>query len=138
MKYVYGAKVVDKAQSRPPHGGRGLKFIVVNLIRFDSSRPPHGGRGLKYTVRKALFFVRDRRPPHGGRGLKCKHAGQSPEGLPSPSTRRAWIEILQAPVQSQFSNRRPPHGRLSLKQEVISNTFASLTTVFLLFWSSVF
>ena len=35
-----------------------------------SSRPPRGGRGLKYPTRRPLRTVGVSRPPRGGRGLK--------------------------------------------------------------------
>ena len=60
---------------------------------FPVGRPPHGGRGLKYDIRDR-FKSLNRRPPHGGRGLKfllyCKELSLTV----SPSSRRAWIEIL--------------------------------------------
>ncbi len=36
------------SDSRPPHGGRGLKYRLKRAQRDIYSRPPHGGRGLKY------------------------------------------------------------------------------------------
>ena len=36
------------SQSRPPRGGRGLKFRISKRNGQNSSRPPRGGRGLKY------------------------------------------------------------------------------------------
>ena len=59
--------------SRPPHGGRGLKYEDFTVIDFlcEGGRPPHGGRGLKYLSRMFTSH-HPRRPPHGGRGLKYK------------------------------------------------------------------
>ena len=40
--------------SRPPHGGRGLKSLfLIGIAIFAVGRPPHGGRGLKYIVRRS-------------------------------------------------------------------------------------
>ena len=42
------------AYSRPPHGGRGLKYRGHEERPEGHGRPPHGGRGLKY---EALIFI---------------------------------------------------------------------------------
>ena len=61
---------IEATTGRPPHGGRGLKFVLVAVRdMYDGGRPPHGGRGLK-CLSYLLFGARKRRPPHGGRGLK--------------------------------------------------------------------
>ena len=65
----------------------------------------------------AYVFFECCRPPHGGRGLKCKHAGQSPQGLPSPSPRRAWIEIIHLKCIKDMILSRPPHGGRGLKSQ---------------------
>ena len=102
--------------SRPPHGGRGLKFLHRRLCKIGAvspssrrawieitvfvrlnplavGRPPHGGRGLKLILcRNAQPPVC--RPPHGGRGLKFCAPAASGVKLLSPSSRRAWIEII--------------------------------------------
>ena len=55
--------------------------------------PPHGGSGLKYLVRRKEIWSFGL-PPHGGSGLKSLTALWSRwTPLPSPSTRREWIEI---------------------------------------------
>ena len=60
----------DWCTCRPPHGGRGLKYLI-HCARLECiSRPPHGGRGLKYVPDPVYVF--------------CYR---------SPSPRRAWIEI---------------------------------------------
>ena len=59
--------------SRPPRGGRGLKFIeILTYIKQTGGRPPRGGRGLKLTGRNNSDLVQCSRPPRGGRGLKCQ------------------------------------------------------------------
>ena len=38
----------DSVYRRPPHGGRGLKFMLNGHKQtMNFCRPPHGGRGLK-------------------------------------------------------------------------------------------
>ena len=58
MQYVdLGEEIVER---RPPHGGRGLKYVgTVQLRQAVESRPPHGGRGLKYILHtlKCLTLV---------------------------------------------------------------------------------
>ena len=124
--------------SRPPHGGRGLKYeddkkknnppwspsprrawIEIEIRDFvktvDNGRPPHGGRGLKCYPKSLLSASRSGRPPHGGRGLKCILDEYPHCILWSPSTRKAQSEA---------------GGYIKYIRK--------LTTVFLLFWSSVF
>ena len=102
--------------SRPPHGGRGLKFNICHIARRCSRRPPHGGRGLKclYLYKEVVAMPSSStrrtwiemissmarwaaglgRPPHGGRGLKCSCRPPCSAACGSSSTRRTWIEIL--------------------------------------------
>ena len=58
------------------------------------SRPPHGGRGLKFDTDISAFQSAIGRPPHGGRGLKFGIVGALDRVFGSPSPRRAWIEIV--------------------------------------------
>ena len=37
----------EMTSSRPPRGGRGLKYVGDVVRGFAYSRPPRGGRGLK-------------------------------------------------------------------------------------------
>ena len=39
--------------SRPPHGGRGLKLKMLVGLMMKLCRPPHGGRGLKSNMNYA-------------------------------------------------------------------------------------
>ena len=55
--------------SRPPRGGRGLKFKKSNLTESLARRPPRGGRGLKSVIPDYKGAGKGR-PPRGGRGLK--------------------------------------------------------------------
>ena len=62
----------NTAQSRAPHGARGLKsFPPVEAALARRSRAPHGARGLKYFPWNIDYRGRWSRP-----------------------TRGAWIEIL--------------------------------------------
>ena len=60
----------------PPHGERGLKYIVHSYI---SARlfvaPPHGERGLKFNIFRKHLTISTVAPPHGERGLKYEVEG---------------------------------------------------------------
>ena len=58
------------------------------------SRPPHGGRGLKFIFIPPIEALAPCRPPHGGRGLKLLFVNLLVGIVSSPSPRRAWIEML--------------------------------------------
>ena len=44
---VMSRSEVERAESRPPRGGRGLKSLAVSIFTSYHGRPPRGGRGLK-------------------------------------------------------------------------------------------
>ena len=67
---ILGEETADHAVvSRPPRGGRGLKFRAVIGDTAQARRPPRGGRGLKSSD-TVVSYSDLRRPPRGGRGLK--------------------------------------------------------------------
>ena len=88
--------------------------IDNSTIKQLISRPPHGGRGLKFP---AFDFKigDDRRPPHGGRGLKYFQSFDKTLNTWSPSPRRAWMEIIAIVIMSIVIVGRPPHGGRGLK-----------------------
>ena len=55
-----------QADSRPPRGGRGLKYAVAAVAQTLLRRPPRGGRGLKYFVNSFLVFLSSVAPLAGG------------------------------------------------------------------------
>ena len=65
----------------------------------DTRRPPHGGRGLKWLITKQKRLSFARRPPHGGRGLKFVDVSHSFTAVVSSSTRGTWIEIEKTKKQ---------------------------------------
>ena len=79
------------------------------------SRPPRGGRGLKSMMSESSFAPCWRRPPRGGRGLKSLSVISISCSPPSPSSRRAWIEISYVIVTKITLSRRPPRGGRGLK-----------------------
>ena len=51
------------------------------------------------------------RPPHGGRGLKCIQSYCQAVSISSPSSRRAWIEIISGFRQCRNGHRSPSSRR---------------------------
>ena len=131
---------VDSVSSRPPRGGRGLKS-VDGWGEDDSSpspssrrawieispgyfycdipigRSPRGGRGLKYGIEAIAQATFQRRPPRGGRGLKYAQKQVQMGVKRSPSSRRAWIEIIMTTYRELIARRRPPRGGRGLKSK---------------------
>ena len=79
--------------SRPPHGGRGLKFYLQPPPWYRWWSSPSRGTWIEMYRPDPGGARRAGRPPHGGRGLK--YLLFSPilkDGESSPS-RGTWIEI---------------------------------------------
>ena len=133
MKFGQASAGVPAA-SRPPHGGRGLKLVrAINSSTVISRRPPHGGRGLKLRCVGDILNP-DGRPPHGGRGLKCRLACCPLLCTRSPSSRRAWIEILWIQNRIPRAFRSPSSRRAWIKIVIVALTvigtlFASLINI---------
>ena len=68
-----------------------IKSPFNNIVNGDS-RPPHGGRGLK-SYDTVVYFLSHSRPPHGGRGLKSAGTYNVKITKLSSSTRGTWIEM---------------------------------------------
>ncbi len=112
-------------KGRPPHGGCGLKSYQAVFLGYNKGRPPHGGCGLKCDRRFAAA-ARRRRPPHGGRGLKFSECGgKTRGGEPSPSPRRAWIEMLYRVKKVAFISVSPSPRRAWI--EIMSCALHSCT-----------
>ena len=66
------------ADSRLPHGRRGLKWIIAShLAQMYQGRLPHGRRGLKSPKPDSEMCSRSGRLPHGRRGLKYQNNSKS-------------------------------------------------------------
>ena len=74
-----------------PTEGRGLESAAYYIDTYCISRPPHGGRGLKYASPATLSRLQS--PPHGGRGLKYVSRLTSPPHTRVALPTGAWIEI---------------------------------------------
>ncbi len=59
-----------EAESRSPHGERGLKFVAEQIMQAVRGRSPHGERGLKSIRYLCCSVISQSRSPHGERGLK--------------------------------------------------------------------
>ena len=73
------------------------------------SRPPRGGRGLKYH-QFASLFGRQRRPPRGGRGLKYQDGLGEQDNGQSPPSRGAWIEMQTFDIDKKLRDVAPLAG----------------------------
>ena len=70
-----------------------MKSLMVVFCFRLCRRPPHGGRGLKFLDLVEDICRRNGRPPHGGRGLKSDGLELYDGWEMSPPARGAWIEI---------------------------------------------
>ena len=79
--------------SRPPRGGRGLKYVDVVYRMVNVESPP--SRGAWIEIEDTYFEVTETwgRPPRGGRGLKSLRGRRKAPSPMSPPSRGAWIEI---------------------------------------------
>ena len=112
-----------RVRSESPSPRRAWIEILWRISLFCplGSRPPHGGRGLKYALLLPPSIFAPRRPPHGGRGLKSvpPQITMSRYLSTSPSPRRAWIEILWRISLFCPLGSRPPHGGRGLKYALL-------------------
>ena len=114
MKW-FSVKPLSSLSGRPPHGGRGLKLTgMVPTIMRDLGRPPHGGRGLKSNLPIALHC--GLLSPSSRRAwIEIVEVYSVSPVTPSPSSRRAWIEIIVRILTVNPGLGRPPHGGRGLK-----------------------
>ena len=78
------------------------------------SRPPHGGRGLKYG--SSGVTPSDRRsPPARGAWIEMAINHNHDDRYASPPARGAWIEITHRDMRFMFFSCRSPHGERGLK-----------------------
>ena len=78
------------------------------------SRPPHGGRGLKYG--SSGVTPSDRRsPPARGAWIEMAINHNHDDRYASPPARGAWIEIKHRDMRFMFFSCRSPHGERGLK-----------------------
>ena len=80
--------------SRPPRGGRGLKFDQVGRAWYTVRSPPSRGAWIEIRMLWLLNLRSFRRPPRGGRGLKSLSLLLRPRLYRSPPSRGAWIEMI--------------------------------------------
>ena len=82
---------------------------------FDSfSRPPHGGRGLKF-AHGANRLVHVGSPPSRGAWIEISSTFGAGRRRASPPSRGAWIEIAFTLREVKPHDCRPPHGGRGLK-----------------------
>ena len=105
-----------KEKCRSPHGERGLKCIFAGLVtRLPVALLTESVDWNDETV-TVDFNHFESRSPHGERGLKlqlCRICHHRTRG--SLSSRRAWIEIVDATSDVEIVDCRSPHGERGLK-----------------------
>ena len=79
-----------------------------------ASRPPHGGRGLKY-LRHATRSISRLSAPTRGPWIEMPLSFRGPSVRPSAPTRGPWIEINGWRKRATNAPCRPPHGGRGLK-----------------------
>ena len=89
-------------QSRPPRGGRGLKYKISLAWMEPAMSPPSRGAWIEIADKAAAAIASARRPPRGGRGLKCLNG-------------MGDLRILG----------RPPRGGRGLKSQLPKNVLMS-------------
>ena len=86
-----------------------MKYFPRNHRRAGSSRSPHGERGLKFSLIEVILNEGSR-SPHGERGLKLLFEGPLVVGDASLPTRGAWIEIGNIAVKHRHTASLPTRG----------------------------
>ena len=54
----------------PPHGERGLKFIINVIVKHPMRRSPSWGAWIEIDIEEDAYSELSVAPPHGERGLK--------------------------------------------------------------------
>ena len=115
---------------RPPHGGRGLKSLMILLLVAGIVSAPTRGPWIEIAFFQALTQVFPCRPPHGGRGLKYKHCCIFGYAHSRPPHGGRGLKFKLKLISSQLSSR-PPHGGRGLKyffKQIQYNTLVSAPT----------
>ena len=100
---------------RPPRGGRGLKFFFLSLVLVRQVSPPSRGAWIEIAAPATQMRVQYGRPPRGGRGLKyLVHAGHVNRELGRPPRGGRGLK-LSAIVDGEMLKCRPPRGGRGLK-----------------------
>ena len=101
---------------RSPHGERGLKLQLCQLVQRQRQSLPPRGAWIEITIRPERPSAWWGRSPHGERGLKSGVAGKDVVLiLRSLPPRGAWIEIAFPGLCCLEAIRRSPHGERGLK-----------------------
>ena len=114
----FGVNLTLNHLCRSPHGERGLKYHLNNVLVRRLCRSPHGERGLKFSVSVSSCISSSSRSPHGERGLKYTNAEFGSTAVKSLSSRRAWIEMAPVLYLLPLMKSRSPHGERGLKSKL--------------------
>ena len=101
--------------SRPPRGGRGLKYYAGQPKARLRRSPPSRGAWIEITTKKPTASSATCRPPRGGRGLKYHLPAyrETPGGGRPPRGGRGLKSLLSPGKQAGAG--RPPRGGRGLK-----------------------
>ena len=93
-----------------------MKSLVLgNQHRKNPSRPPRGGRGLKFLL-AAHTAAHPKSPPSRGAWIEMPRGQRRADyGFLSPPSRGAWIEMRGGVNPTAPASGRPPRGGRGLK-----------------------
>ena len=91
-----------------------MKYVHPQFRKRVYSRPPHGGRGLKYNVHH-LGMISTESPPARGAWIEIFTLIIIRLYVLSPPARGAWIEMYFQVITKLVTLCRPPHGGRGLK-----------------------
>ena len=112
---LFRVRIGHVTASRPPHGGRGLKYQqFIGNFKGRAESPPARGAWVEIRKHDLPGDQARRRPPHGGRGLKfpCGRVGVVPNGRPPHGGR--GLKLISRFTGISYVGR-PPHGGRGLK-----------------------
>ena len=107
-------KTNEQVQASPPARGAWIEMLLYRRFVRHGGRPPHGGRGLKWIWRHLRSGLK-KSPPARGAWIEIITIIVMISIKKSPPARGAWIEITIARICSRVVICRPPHGGRGLK-----------------------
>ena len=94
---------------RPPHGERGLKYVVVGQQLFLPPSPPARGAWIEIPVGRTCRHP-IKSPPARGAWIEIVSAMSGTSCAASPPARGAWIEMWLSPPPTMVNVVAPRTG----------------------------